>query len=108
MVALGLEVCVEGADGKDAGCSPKGSDDKMGTQSPVTETWIWGGSLKAPGGIEAGNTSPSPGPSPCQRTQAKRHLGFLQEWPSVAQGRPAALIEMCQGSDGLRAGHGSL
>ena len=26
----------------------------------------------------------------------------------MAQGRPAALIEMCPGSDGLRAGHGSL
>lgn len=41
VVALGLEVCVEGADGKHARCSPKGSDDKMGTQSPVTETRIW-------------------------------------------------------------------
>lgn len=33
VVALGLGVCVEGAEGKDAGYSPKGSDDKMGMQS---------------------------------------------------------------------------
>ena len=97
-----------GGRGKDVGCSPKGSVAKMGTQSPVRETRMWGGSLKAPGGIEAGNTSLSSGPNPCQRAQAKRHSGFLQEWPSLAQGWPATLIEMCLGSDGLRAGHGSL